>query len=112
MTIASSTGTTLFTILQNGNVGIGTSTPNAKLEITTTDLIGMQINTSNTSNSTYPLNFNRSATNVQKEVEKGGPDLDDEPADEYSFYSGLICPPRTHNRGTVPLRPHSDDNAK
>ena len=32
-TVASSTGSTLFTILENGNVGVGVSNPTAKLEV-------------------------------------------------------------------------------
>ncbi|MEK7093840.1 MAG: hypothetical protein AAB903_00695, partial [Patescibacteria group bacterium] len=49
----------------NGNIGVSTTNPVAKFEVTTTGLLGQRINMSNPSNSAFSLDFNRSATNVQ-----------------------------------------------
>ncbi|MCF7843688.1 DUF5011 domain-containing protein [Candidatus Gracilibacteria bacterium] len=94
LTISSSTNASLFTILQDGNVGIGTASPSSKLEITTTGLVGMQINTSNTSNSSYPINLNRSTTGVQSAfnyttagVDKWFVGQDNDATENFNIYS-------------------------
>lgn len=64
---SASVDSTPFVIDASGNVGVGTPTPAAKVDITaaTTDLVGLSIFTANTTDNAYSVNFNRAGTNVQ-----------------------------------------------
>jgi YVTN family beta-propeller protein len=64
--ISSSTGTSLLTVLANGNVGIGTSSPGAKLEVYGGDILNT------TSNANYFSRINTNA-NAADSVNFSGP---------------------------------------